>query len=367
MTPVIALLLAAAVPVQEQAIEQKLAEIFEKADIPGISACVIMPDGREIIVTRGFADEGGKVPVTKESRFCGGSSGKMHFAVLAMNLLEKGVIKLDDPLSKYLGDEDWFNRLPVGKSATLRQFMNHTSGMREHVQTNEFTQTVTSDPLAKWRMHEVLSFVFDQEPHFAPGEGWSYADANYILMSLALEKITNKVAYEMIDGLTIKPLKLTQTEPSTKLEYANLANGQLYEGNPFGEGWALKNGRFKMNPQFEWAGGGYVTSPRDLARLTRAIVNAEVVSKESAKLMMQGVPARTGRNHQYGLGLMIRPSELGITYGHSGWYPGYVTDVQHFPEHGVTVAFQMNCDDFSALGMNYQTIVVELAKAAISS
>lgn len=350
---------------QLEAVEKRLSEIFEAADVPGLSACVIMPDGREILVTKGYADEEGKVPMSPEHRFCGGSTGKMHFAVLAMTLVERGTVSLDDPISKYLGDTEWFDRLPVGEGATLRQFLNHTSGMRDHIGAPTFIPAVMKDPLADWIMPDAVSHLFGQEPIFAPGEGWSYADTNYILMAMALEQATGKVAYDMIDGLTVKPLKLTQTEPATKLEYKSLANGKLFEGNPFGEGWSLEDGKFKMNPQFEWAGGGYVTSPRDLARLARAIVNGKVVSKESATMMMDGVGARTGRGHKYGLGLEIRPTDLGTSYGHSGWYPGYATDVQHFPDHGVTVAFQMNSDDFRALKMNYQQVVVELAKAAL--
>ena len=66
MTSALALLLAVAPPTDAQAIDQRLTEIFEKASIPGISACVIMPDGKEILLTKGFADEDGKVPMTPE-------------------------------------------------------------------------------------------------------------------------------------------------------------------------------------------------------------------------------------------------------------------------------------------------------------
>ena len=348
------------------AVEAKLVDIYEKANIPGISACVILPDGKEITVAKGHADSGGKVEMLAAHRFAGGSTGKMHFAVLAMSLVEQGKMALDDPISKYLGDEEWFKKLPIGEGATIKQFLNHTSGMHEHIQSPTFLPAVMKNPRANWQMKDALSHTFGKEPLFAPGEGWSYADSNYILAALAMEKASGKSAYEQISGLTIGKLMLIQTEPSTKLSYKWLANGQHFPGNPFGDGWALEDGKFRVNPQLEWAGGGFITSPRDLARLTRGIVNAKVISKESAALMMEGVAAKTGRDHEYGLGLMIRPSELGTTYGHSGWFPGYASDVQHFPEHGVTVAFQMNTDNLGALGMNYQMVAVELAKAALA-
>lgn len=95
------------------------------------------------------------------------------------------------------------------------------------------------------------------------------------------------------------------------------------------------------------------------------LLTGNVLPMSAVDQMKTGVPARTGRDHQYGLGLMIRPTELGTSYGHSGYMPGYVTDVQHFPNYGMTVAFQMNTDNVRALRMNYQLVVVELAKAAL--
>ncbi len=82
--------------------------------------------------------------------------------------------------------------------------------------------------------------------------------------------------------------------------------------------------------------------------------------------MKKSVPAKTGRGHEYGYGLMVRPSEIGLSYGHGGWYPGYITDVQHFVDSGITVCIQANTDDGRAFVRNYQQFCVELAKAAKS-
>jgi len=210
-----------------------------------------------------------------------------------------------------------------------------------------------------------LSHNFGLKPHFAPGKGWSYADTNFILLTMAVEKASGKGAYEVIKETQLVPLGLTMTEPSVTRRFENLADGRYAARSPFGQGWSLVDGQLKLNPQFEWAGGGFVSSPRDLARFTHDLLTGNVLPMSAVEEMMVGVPARTGRNHEYGLGLMIRPSALGRSYGHAGYMPGYITDVQHFPDFGITASFQMNTDDARALGMNYQSVVVELAKAAL--
>jgi D-alanyl-D-alanine carboxypeptidase len=65
--------------------------------------------------------------------------------------------------------------------------------------------------------------------------------------------------------------------------------------------------------------------------------------------MRNGVAAKTGREHQYGLGVQIRPSNLGISYGHGGWFPGYLTEMDYFPDKQIAVAIQLATDDFQKL------------------
>jgi D-alanyl-D-alanine carboxypeptidase len=81
--------------------------------------------------------------------------------------------------------------------------------------------------------------------------------------------------------------------------------------------------------------------------------------------MLEGVPAKTGRNHEYGLGVQIRPDLLGRkTYGHSGWFLGYLTDMAYFPERGVAAAVQYNTDTGRALGMAPLALLEEIVDLA---
>ena len=82
--------------------------------------------------------------------------------------------------------------------------------------------------------------------------------------------------------------------------------------------------------------------------------------------MLDGVAApMLGRETKYGLGVIIRPTRLGVTYGHSGFFPGYMTDMMYFPEHKIAVAVQVNTSVPQNLGKPLGRMLVELAETVV--
>jgi len=77
--------------------------------------------------------------------------------------------------------------------------------------------------------------------------------------------------------------------------------------------------------------------------------------------MEVGVPAKTGKGDEYGLGVQIRHTDLGITYGHGGWFPGYLSEMEYFPDQRVAIAMQVNTDDFAKTKGMPHHYIVELA------
>ncbi|HEY4650342.1 MAG TPA: hypothetical protein VIG72_02965, partial [Pontibacter sp.] len=79
--------------------------------------------------------------------------------------------------------------------------------------------------------------------------------------------------------------------------------------------------------------------------------------------LRQGVAANTGKDHQYGLGMQIRPGgAAGTGYGHSGWFPGYITDAEYFPDLNLALAMQFNTDDFQLLKRSTHAYLIDMAK-----
>ena len=97
-----------------------------------------------------------------------------------------------------------------------------------------------------------------------------------------------------------------------------------------------------MNPQFEWTGGGLAVTSLDLAKWGKLLYEGKAFDRSMMPALLDGVPARLGPAARYGLGVIIRPSPLGVTYGHSGFMPGYETDLVYFPDLKISVAVQVN-------------------------
>jgi CubicO group peptidase (beta-lactamase class C family) len=108
------------------------------------------------------------------------------------------------------------------------------------------------------------------------------------------------------------------------------------------------NGRFIINPQMEWTGGGFASTAEDLARWAKLLYEGKVLKEETLDQMLTGVEAKEGRGsgagNTYGLAVQIRPSEWGVSYGHGGWFPGYLSEMEYFPRHKIAVAVQFNTD-----------------------
>jgi D-alanyl-D-alanine carboxypeptidase len=246
--------------------------------------------------------------------------------------------------------------------------MNHTSGIPEHVLDPAFIAAVRSEPDKKWSPRELIAYALGKEPHFPAGEGWSYADTNYIVLGIIIERVTGNDLYDLVNRRLLEPQRLAMTTPSQSRIIAGLIPGHSGKGSPFGiEGPSIRDGKVIFNPQCEWAGGGFVSTSEDLARWARALYGGDVLKRESLQLMQTGVPAKTGPGDQYGLGVQIRTSPWGKSLGHGGWFPGYLSEMEYFPATRLAVALQFNTDNMQSLGKNPRFFVAEVARAILAA
>ena len=334
----------------------------QAARFPGATVGIALPDGRVIGVATGEADTARDIRLGAEDLQLAGSVGKTYFAALALSLIGEGKLALDTPISRWLGREPWFSRLPNGPSITVRHLMNHTSGLVRYEFKDTFTRDLSADPDRVWRPEELIEYILDSPAPFEAGKGWDYSDTNYIVLGMILERITGTRAYDEIARRFLGPLGLTHVVPSTDRRIPGLVQGYAGVANPFGGRDAmLADGRLAINPQFEWAGGGFATSAPDLARWARALYGGVVVDSAVLRLAFQGVPARLGPNVQYGLGVILWPGEAGAAVGHSGFFPGYQTEMRYFPADRFAIAVQFNTSARGALGRSPGSVVNALA------
>ncbi|MBP7864947.1 MAG: beta-lactamase family protein [Acidobacteria bacterium] len=362
----------AAAPSLRDRVQARLQAVADAAvkdgDYPGISLAASLPDGTILTAVAGVADRDTRVPLKPSDRMPAGSVGKTFVAAAALQLAKEGRLDLDAKVGHYLGEAPWFPRLPNAGDLTVRMLLNHTAGLERHEFKEAFTTALTRDPDRAWKPAELVAYVLDDRPLFPAGKGWAYSDTHYIVLGMVLEKITGTAWFGMLRERFLEPLRLKDTLPAESRVIPGLVQGYAGEANPFGGTDAMiTNGRFAFNPRNEWTGGGVVSTPRDLARWARELYAGPLIDPALRAQMLEGVATDMGPGVTYGLGVLIRPSSRGITWGHSGFFPGYLTDMAYFPDLRVAVAVQANSSVPRRRGRALFPLLVEVAGALGSS
>ena len=349
--------------VLKKELQLKLDEWHKAAKFPGATLGVVLPNGESFGLAVGYSDRDAKMPMKPDDRMLAGSTGKTFAAATALQLVKEGKIDLDAKVEKYLGSEPWFARLPNAKDITVRQLMNHTSGLVRYEFKDQFTKDLTANPDKVWKPAELIAYLLGEKAPFEAGKGWDYSDTNYIVLGMIIEKVTGKRFYDEANRRVVKPLRLLNTIPQDGPRIKGLVQGYAGANNPFGGRDAMiTDGKFAINPQFEWTGGGWASTSEDLARWAKMMYEGKAFDASLVPVMLDGVPAKLGRDAKYGLGVIIRPTQAGLTYGHSGFFPGYMTDMMYFPDGRFAVAVQVNSSVPQDIGKPLGRVLVEAAE-----
>jgi D-alanyl-D-alanine carboxypeptidase len=315
---------------------------------PGATAAFALADGRVGAAATGLADVERGVPMEPGTRMLAASIGKTFVAAEVLALVEEGRLGLEDTLSKWLGRRPWFHRLPNHGAITLRHLLRHTSGLPDHVHDPAFLRAWVGRPRKAGTLppDSLIKFVLDAAPLFPPGDGWAYTDTGYVLLGLVAEAASGANLYDEIDRRFLQPLGLEGTSPSDRRELPGLAAGYLTAGNPFGlpRKTTLAPGVLAWDPGVEWAGGGLVSTSRDLAVWARELYGGRALDGPYLEVLLDAVPTTRGSDSlQYGAAVAIRENgPLGPVWGHGGDIPGYTSSMRYYPRHDMAVAFQIN-------------------------
>lgn len=344
-------------------IHGEMVKIQAAASFPGMTVGVVLPDGRARGFAVGLADREKRQAMKSTDRMLQGSVGKTYVAAVALQLVGEGKLDLKKNVSDYLADLAWFSRIPNAGDITVRHIMTHTSGVMRYEFKPAFTEDLKKQPNKAWQPAELLRYILDEKPSFAAGKGWEYSDSNYILLGMIIEKITGKSLFGEIKRRLLVPLGLRDTVPSDRRRIPGLIQGYPNPRSPFGlGGTSLVDGVFMFNPQFEWAGGGWASTTLDLARWAKALYEGRAFPKHLLSKALDGEDARLGRGSKYGLGVIMRPTPLGEAWGHSGYFPGYLTEMHYYSEHRFSVAVQFNTSNGRSIGRNPRGVADGLAR-----
>lgn len=340
------------------AFQEELEALHAKYEFPGATAAFVSPDGAVVVAAVGVSDLETKAPMPADARMLAASIGKTFVGATAIALVQEGKLDLDEPISTWLGGKPWFSRLPNHDSITLVQLLTHSSGLPDHVYTEEFAQEFGKKwnaPGNPFEPEDLVGFILGKPALFEAGKGFAYSDTGYLLVGMIIEEVSGSSLYEEIIDRFLVPLGLGLTSPSNYKVLPGLVAGYLPENNQLGlpPVTTTAPGIMAWNPAIEWAGGGFASNSRDLAIWAKALYEGKAIAGGGYldDLLRAAPVGKDAPGVSYGAGVGIRDGgPFGRSLGHGGGIPGYSSSMRYYPEHGVSVAFQVNVDGGMAGG-----------------
>ncbi|HVN95796.1 MAG TPA: serine hydrolase domain-containing protein [Syntrophorhabdaceae bacterium] len=276
----------------------------------------------------GTASQGGQVPMTRGTPIHLASITKLYTATVIMRLYEKGLLSLDDTMSRYLPEElikgiHVYKGKDYSQEITIRQLLSHTSGIADYYMQKpkggkSVFELLLENPERTWTTDETIEWARDKlEPNFRPGTNASYSDTNFALLGKIIDAITGEPRHTVYEDLIFRPLGLTHTW------LVDSSAPHLPE--PFAPADVFYKNRNIANMRSNGAYWPYVVSTaEEMIVFLKALNDGRLVRKETLKLMHDW--HRLQFPLQYGFGtmyfklppLMTRLTQLSPLWGHSG-------------------------------------------------
>ncbi|MFJ2774456.1 serine hydrolase domain-containing protein [Streptomyces sp. NPDC087300] len=297
-------------------VQRGLDSLVRQDGVPAALASVGDSRGHTRTYTAGVADlaTGAKVPDDGQVRI--GSNTKTFTAVVVLQLVDEGKVRLDAPIEDYLPGLVRGDGID-GHRITVRQLLQHTSGLPNYV------KYLDAEPRS-YTPRELLDRALQHKKDFDPGDKWEYSNTNYVLAGMLIEKVTkHRVAHE-IERRVIEPLGLRHTYfPAPGETKIREAHPKGYDKDASGAPLDVT----EFDPSWGWSAGQMVSTDSDLNRFATAILDGGLLSERRLAEMRTTVPAEYfGRGARYGLGLVSKPLSCGGVYwGHGGSMTGYET------------------------------------------
>ncbi|MCB0630105.1 MAG: serine hydrolase domain-containing protein [Saprospiraceae bacterium] len=309
--------------------------------VPGMMLTVKGPEG-EWSGAAGKAD----LEIERDLEACQitrvGSTVKTFTAVSVLLLQEDGKLDLDDPVSHYLPAEE-LKGLRNAEQATVRQLLQHSSGIYNYIVNLEFQTASLNDLTRVWQPEELLQYARDKPANFPPGTDVAYSNTNYVLLGMIIEQVSGQPFYEFFEERLFLPfgLKFTQFAAIDPVP-ENIVHGyvDLYsklnviDATQY-SGW-----------DYFTADGGLISNAFDLATFLQALFEGKILQASSLEEMMQWQLPKDSSDDLYdtafGLGIFRMNTPYGPAYMHSGDAIGYYAAMFYFPSQQLAVSWAVN-------------------------
>lgn len=297
-----------------------------KYNIPGIQVSISCPDEsspRNFV--SGTTTQEGATLVKSDNLFQIGSETKSFTSAIILKLEANGLLSINDSIGK------WLPQYPAWKNITIKQLLNHTSGIVDYFDTDEFQNTETETNFQKqWSPEELVNLVINVSPYFAPSQGFHYSNTNYVLAGMIISTLTGKSIEEEMEILLFEPLSLSNShyvpQPYSDDIMQRMAHGYYHVkiNEPFADST-------NYNMSEADAAGAIVSTSQDTAIWLKKLLTTDVLPEKQRNEMMTLVDMETGqaisresKKSGYGLGILRHVVTSGVEiWGHDGSTFGY--------------------------------------------
>ncbi|MFF9282352.1 serine hydrolase domain-containing protein [Streptomyces griseosporeus] len=304
-------------------------DVRRQAGIPGAVVGLWLPGQGSYVRASGVADTVTRAPMRVDSFVRIGSETKTFTATALLQLVDRGRVGLDDPVSRYV------RGVPDGDHITLRHLAEMRSGLFPYSSDPDFVRALLSHPEREFTPWEVLAYGFRHPNTFPPGEQFQYSNSNYVLLGLVIEKVTGQRLADVIRRRVLRPARLHRTlfpegtrfpQPHPRGYTDQTLSGAVADATDW-------------NPSWAWAAGAMISDLHDLRSWARTVATGTLLSPgtqaQRLRVLPTGVPGLG-----YGLGIF----ETGGWIGHNGSIPGYETVTVYLPARQATLVVMINTD-----------------------
>lgn len=267
--------------------------------------------------------------VSETAQFKIASISKPFVAAVVFQMIEEGKLDLKDKVSEYLEEIDfldfdrlhYFEQQSYASEISIEDLLSHRSGLADIYREKSFRffLNVFLEPEKQYTPNAIVEkyyrYGLNKDAHFKPGDDFYYSDMNYVLLGILIEQMENRPLAEIIRTRILNPLQLKDTY----FEYYEPATGQQQRLHQYINEIDMTS----VNTSFDWAGGGLVSTTRDLAVFINALFSGQIINDRSLQLMIEMKSISDGEN-RYGMGIDESVYNGDIYYGHYGFYGSYV-------------------------------------------
>tara|TARA_R110000796_G_scaffold252571_1_gene388006 strand:+ start:52681 stop:53859 length:1179 start_codon:yes stop_codon:yes gene_type:complete len=273
-----------------------------------------------------------------------GSTVKTFTAVTILKLQEEGKLKLDDLINLYL-PENVLKDIENADKVTIRQLLNHSSGIYNYIQDLKFQTASLNDFKKVWKVEELLDYARKRNAYFSPGDDVIYSNTNYIFLGMIIEVVEGKHFYEVFKDKIFNPLPLNFTQfaaidpvPDNIIRgYIDIYSNLNLINSTYNSGW-----------DYFSADGGLISNAFDLNVFLTNLFQGNILSDTSLKEMMTWTKPKKefgdGFETSFGLGIFKIETNFGPAYLHSGDAIGYFASMVYFPNQKTTITWAVNAN-----------------------